>query len=323
MKKDNLDVRIMKDAGAGCNVNVIAAANEDRFTSATYSEEVTNFVVGVSGATLEPLRQERDLIMPPVHVGRRFEYKKSKGGLSFLADLDDSRAIGAEFNKVTDARENITARVPNRGLTTTIDRDDYYEGIENDRALKIIAILLRNDIRRGMGLLDAAATNAAKTWNADANPDGDMGDVLDAVLTERGIFPNTIVVGNTAWTKRRQAYESSDKAGALFLAYRTPKDVGEALGVEHIHRSTTVFKATKAGAKAQMVANRVFAFFRDLVVDKDDESNIKRFYCNCADGSEFRVYVDDSKVKTIDVTVEQYSLPAVTDATGIRKLTIS
>lgn len=318
-----LDVQIYTDKGAGLNIGMVCAANEDRFTASTFSEEVANFIVGVAGAELEPLRRERDILMPPVRSARRSEFKKSKGGLAFLADLDDTRAIGADFNKVGEGRETEQFRVPNRGLTITIDRDDYYEGIENDYALYLTAILYRNDIRRGLGLLDAAASNTAVVWNAAGNPNKDMRTMLNDILTERGLFANTVIAGHSAWAMRSDAYEASDKAGALLLANRTPDELAATLGVDTLHISKSVFKSAKGGAKAQMVSNRVFAYFRDIVANKDDASNIKRFYCDCQGGGEIGVYVDDSRAKTIDITVEQYSLPAVTDATGIEKLTTS
>jgi hypothetical protein len=64
-------------------------------------------------------------------------------------------------------------------------------------------------------------------------------------------------------------------------------------------------------------------YYRDEVASKEDGSNLKRFWSPCDGGEEFRVYVDESQAKTIDITVEQYSLITAVDTGGIRQFTIS
>lgn len=86
MKKEFLfDADIMPSSQAG-RAGVLALANENRFASSTYSEPVTEFVLGVLGTDLAALRNELELIMPSVRVPRRFEYRKEANALSFLSD---------------------------------------------------------------------------------------------------------------------------------------------------------------------------------------------------------------------------------------------
>jgi hypothetical protein len=302
---------------------LIVAANENSFEAANYSEGVTNFLVGVLGTDLDPLRRELNLIAPAIRVGRRFEFKKNKSDIAFLADQDDSRAIGAAFGKIEDKRESVDAHTTNRGLTMTLDRDEMLDGDIEQSAQLLTAILMRNDLRRAVAALAAAATNTDKTWNAGANPDGDVAADLNTALLARGVMPNTIVAGSTAWLYRRAAYEASTKAGALMLANRTPAELAAALGVDDFHVSKTVYRAAKGGAKASLLANYVFMYYKDEIASKEDGSNLKRFWSPCDGGEEFRVYVDETKAKTIDVTVEQYSLITAVDTGGIRKFTVT
>jgi hypothetical protein len=322
MSKETLTIGL--DAGVGPNPHgMVCAANENRFEGSHYNEPATNFLVGVLGAELQPLRDELNALAPAVRVGRRFEYKKNKKDIAFMADMDDARAIGASFAKIEDKRESVDAKTTNRGLTMTLDRDEMLDGDIEQTAQLLTAILLRNDIRRAVATLNAAATNADKTWNADALPDGDIANDLNTALIARGVMPNTVVAGSTAWLYRRSAYESSDKAGALLLANRTPAEVATALGVDKVHVSKTVYRDTKGGTKASLLANYVFMYYIDEIVSKEDGSNLKRFYTPCDGGEEFRVYVDETQAKTVTVTVEQYSLITAVDSGGIRKFTVA
>lgn len=311
------------DLGIGENPRgMVCAANESRFVQSNYSEGITNFIVGLSGTELAPLIAERDLLAPPVRVGRRFEFKKSKGGLAFMADQDDIRAIGSSFTKVSDKRESVNSKTVNRGLTMTLDRDDMFEGDEEQAARTLSAILLRNDIRRIHALLLANDTNTAKVWGASADPDGDMLSELNTILTARGVAGNTVVYGSAAWILRRASYVKNTAAGTVPMATLTPDQVALALAVDKVHLSKTVYKTSKTGTKAQIFANMVFAYYADPIASKDDASNLKRFYSPCRDGSDMAVYIKEED-KTVDVTVEQYTAPAVTDSSGIRSLTVT
>lgn len=172
-------------------------------------------------------------------------------------------------------------------------------------------------------MLDAASTNTAVTFSDATDPDGLIETGLLAAHGARGLYPNKVVSGLTAWAMRKAAYRASTKSGALSLAGMTPMDVAGVLGVEKLHVSKTVYKSSKAGSKASFLSNIIYAYYTDDVVSKDDASNVKRFYTPCDGGEQFRVYVDDTKAKTVEVIVEQYSTIAATDSTGVRKFTVS
>jgi len=300
---------------------VLALANENRFEATHYSEAVSNFMLGILGSDLAPLQSELDLIAPSVRTARRFEYKKMADGLSFLADQDDERAIGAKFRRVESGGSSVNAKTTNRGLSYTLDRDEMVEGSTEQTAKWLTAILLRNDLRRAVSAIDAAATNTDVVFSASTDPDGLLETALLAAHTTRGLYPNRILAGLTAWSYRKTAYRA--KVGALSLAGMTRDEVADVLAVGKLHVSQSVYKTSKKGAKTNFLANLIYAYYADDVPGRDDASNVKRFWTPCEGGETFRVYVDDSQAKTVEVIVEQYSTVAVTDSTGIRKLTVT
>jgi len=311
--------------GSAGTAGVLALANENRMEAANYSEAVTNFVLGVLGTDLVGLQAELDFIAPPVRTARRFEYKTAPSGLSFLADQEDERAIGAEFRRLEGKGASVNSKTANRGLSYTLDRDEMVEGSIEQTAKWLTAILMRNDIRRGVSVLAAAATAGSGTstpsFTSATDPDGLVETQLLAAHTARGLYPNRILYGITAWAYRKAAYRASTKAGSLALAGMTPADVAGVLGVDKLSISKQVYKATEKGAKAAIVGAYIFAYYADDVVSKEDASNIKRFWTPCSGGEQFRVYVDESKAKTVEVIVEQYSTIAATDSVGVRQLT--
>jgi hypothetical protein len=323
MKNDLSFDRIILPASAAGESGVLALANETRMEAANYSEGVTNFVLGVMGTDLAPLQAELDLIAPPVRTGRRFEYKKAASGLSFLADLEDERAIGAKFRRLEASGTSVYSKTANRGLSYTLDRDEMVDGSIEQTAKWLAAILLRNDLRRALAVLIAANANTGKTWNSSANPDGDLRAALITVLESRGIMPNKLIFGVSAWSKRAAAYEAMTANGALVLAGYTPDQLAAKLGVDKVHVSKTVYKPTEKGTKAGLMSSFVFGTYTDDVVSKEDASNVKRFWTPCDGGEMVRVYVDESAAKTVEVIVEHYSTVALTDSTGVFQLTIS
>ena len=322
MKKLSLETSIAPASAAGQS-GVLALANENRMEAANYSQPVTDFMIGVLGTDLAALVAELDLIAPPVRTARRFEYKKQAAGLSFLADQNDERAPGAKFRRVEAGGSSVNAKTANRGLSITLDRDELVEGSIEQAAKWLTAILLRNELIRAVAALDAGSTNTPVTFSASTDPHGLIETALIAAHTARGIYPNKAICGLTAWSKARTAYRASTKAGALALAAMTPDELAQALALEALHVSKTVYKTTGSGDKTQFLSNLIYAYFTEDVANKDDGSNIKRFWTPCEGGEQIRVYVDETQAKTVEVIVEMYSTVAVTDSTGIRKLTVS
>ncbi len=324
MKKTD-NVMIHSADMRGVPGKIVSLANESMLDASHYRDAVTSYIQGVMGSDLAPLQAALDYLAPGVQTGRIFEYKALGTGLAFLADQDDARAPGSNFRRVETKGSTQINKTINRGLSYTIDRDAVPVGPNtvNNTAAWLMAILFRNDLLRAIAVLDAAATNQAKTWNAASNPDGDLRAARLLSLTDRGMAPNRMAVGLGAWDTRSAAYEASTKAGALNLSERTAEQVAQKLGIASAMVSDLIYKTKGTGDKALAMSNIIYMFYADAVAHEMDSSNVKRFWSACDGGEEWAVYVDESKPKFIEVVVEHYSTIACTDTTGIRKLTIS
>lgn len=300
--------------------NEIHAANESRFNAAHYSETLTAFTAGWQDP--ENLGALLDFIAPPVPVGRRFEFKRADNAEAFFSETDDLRAIGSPFKRVEYAGETVNAKTLNKGLTVRVDHDEITGEDWEERTVQILLQrLLRNELRRAVAALDAAATNANIVWDDSSNPDANLRAMLIAAADESGVRPNRLAFGEGAWDLRAAAYETQDTAGAHAGASFTLDDLARKLFLD----SARVFSAryqSSSSAKSTVVGNAVYAFFGQQALSKDEPSNLKRFVTPAESGSSFRVFREEH-AKFTDLTVEHYSSVVATSALGIRKLTVS
>ncbi|WOO41166.1 hypothetical protein [Rubellicoccus peritrichatus] len=300
--------------------NEISAANESRFNSAHYSEPLTAFSAGWKDT--ENLEAMLDFIAPKIPVGRRFEFKRAKNAEAFFSEADDIRAIGGAFKRVEYAGETVNEKTLNKGLTMRIDHDETMTDDWQERAVQLLLQRLqRNELRRAISVLSAAADNENKSWNDISNPDGDIRAALIAAANESGVRPNRVLFGEGAWDLRAASYESQNNAGAYASAALTSDGLARKLLIEGV-RITSARYQSAASAKSGIVGNAVYAFFGQDAYGKDEPSNLKRFVTPVDGGGSFRVYLEESS-KYTDVTVEHYSNIVVTSQLGIRKLTVS
>ena len=314
--------RLMADQGVGQNPRgVIVAANESRFASTFYSEPLTAYTVGWKDP--ENLENLLETLAPAVPVGRRFEYKLADNAQAFLSETDDVRAIGSAFKKVEYSGTSANEKTQNKGLTLCVDHDDEVgDGWREMYVGRLMQRLLRNEVRRATAQLLAAATNANKTWNSSANPDGDLRAMRIAGADASGITGNTIVFGEAAWELRLDAYEAAANTSSYAgrAAAMTKEQLAAKLGGDRVEVVKARYQAT-ASAKGNVLGSYVLGYFAVPGVGKDDPSHVKRFVTPTA-GGKFRVYVVEHE-KTTDITVEHYSNIVITTSTGVRKLTIS
>src|SRR5687768_3687158 len=99
----------------------LSLANESRFNSSFFSQPLTTYAVGWR----DPNNVEKTLhfLTPPIRVGRRFEFKQTDNSEAFLSELDDTRALGADFKRVEYKGSTVVDKTHNRGLTMRIDVD--------------------------------------------------------------------------------------------------------------------------------------------------------------------------------------------------------
>lgn len=316
------DTPLLVDNGGVFAPGQIALANASRFVESNFDEPLTTYAVGFSDAA--DLDGDLDFFAPMVQTNRRFTYKTQTNAEEFYSETDDVRAIGAAFKVVPYTGGEVEARTYNKGLTVIVDRDEMTAGWEQRTVAKLLRRLKRNDLRRAVSLLSAAATNTAKTWDVTAGKDPDQ-DVMTELVTggdASGIVPNRVGYGLTAWQKRQLAHRAQNTAGGFASAGLTPEALAGILGVDGVRVSKARY-ATSAAAKAQVVANKVIAFNALTGADLEDSSNIKRFVSPVFGGGLVGVYVHELGPKLVAVTVEHNSNIAITATLGIRQLTIS
>lgn len=316
------------DTGSGYKPGQILFANDSRFNETYYSEPLTNYLVGWR----DPNDTEASLnfIAPQVPVGRRFEWKAAVNAEEFLSEIvDDQRAIGSDFKEVKYTATDVTDKTLNKGLTYIADLDNVVgTNWQNQKAAKLLRRLYRNEFRRGIAALSAAATNQAYTWDTTAgkNPDQDLRTDLITATTAIGIRPNRILYGDTAFNKRLISYAAQVNATAFQgVGKLTGPDLAAALMVDEVRISKERYQSA-AAAKSEIVSNLIFGFYAQDGVDTEDATNLKRFVSSFdaeQGGGNVRVFVQQISSKLVAVTVEHYSKIVVTYSGGIRKWTIS
>ena len=318
---------------------IYALANDSRFAEAFFSQPLTTFATGFKdpndiGATLE-------FFAPAVAVpSRLFEWKKWSNAEEFYSEGDDIRALGGDFKRVEYTGVDQTGKTLNKGLVVRVDLDQVVQtpGWENRHVARLLRRLMRNELRRAITLISAAATNTAKTWDTSAGKDPDQ-DVLLELATSMdatGIFPTRIGYGHTAWNKRKLSHRAQNTPGGYASAAYLESDLASFLGVDQVLVSKERYQSS-ASAKSQIVNNLVLMFVALSGGDMDDPSNIKRFVspppnlyssgdgqvAAPAGGLNVNVYVNQVSAKLVDISVEHYSNVIMTSTTGIRQFTVS
>lgn len=311
---------LLADQGIGQNPSgIICAANEARFTSSHYSEPLTAYTVGWRDP--ENLDQLLDSLFPSVPVGRRFEFKSADNAEAFLSESDDIRAIGANFKRVEFKGSSVNQKTHNKGLTIRVDHDDEIgDGWRESYVQMLMQRLLRNDLRRGIALIDAAATNVAVVFSTATNPDGLSRVALKAGADASGLRPNIALYGEAAWDLRLDAYEAADTPYAGRAAAMSKAELAGKLMVDLVE----VLKAryqSGAAAKSNVLGSVIYYYLALQGVGKDDPTNVKRFLTP-ARGGKWGVYIVEHE-KYTDISVEHYSNIVITSTLGIRKNTVT
>jgi len=312
-------------AGGGLQPGDMYIANESRFVEDHFSEPLTTYAVGWKDPA--DIQRTLEFFAPAVTTPERFEYSLFVNAEEFLSETDDVRAIGADFKRIEYQGSKVNARTYNKGLTMRVDEDQFKDqpaGWENIYVGKIMRRLYRNELRRAITLLSAAATNTAKTWDSTAgkDPDEDLAGLLITAQDTSGIFPTRVGYGATAWQKRSRCFRANNSAGNFAGSPLTVQEVAEYLQLMEGYVSKERYQSS-ASAKSQIVSNLVFLFMAMAGQTREDASNIKRFVSPCVGGTPMRVYMQQVSMKLRDITVEHYSNIAITSNLGIQQVTVS
>ncbi|HSI08828.1 MAG TPA: hypothetical protein VK985_09555 [Rariglobus sp.] len=294
------------DLGEGRNpAGLICAANEARFTSGHYSEQMTGYTVGWKDP--EKVDEVLQRLFPEVPVSRRFDFKKAKNAQAFLSELDDERPIGSPFKRVEYTGTSANEKTINKGLTVRIDHDQC-EDLEAEKTLateRLMQRLARNELRRGIALLEANDATDAVVFDETTNPDGLVRAMLKASADVTGIRPNVVAFGETAFDLRLDAYEHPARENGASRADKTPEELARYFMVDHVEIVKARYQST-ATAKAAIVPSTVYGYLAMPGIGKDDPSAVKRFTSKSRGGQRYGVYVVEHE-KYTDVSVEMYS----------------
>jgi len=299
---------------------IYALGNDSRFLETNFSEPLTTFATGWRDPN--NIESTLEFFAPKTPVpSRLFEFKQAVNAEEFFSETDDIRAIGADFKRIEYTGGDVVDKTLNKGLTMRIDLDNVntrIAGWENRFIGKMLRRLMRNDLRRAITLLSAAATNTAKTWDATADPDAEVVNEMVAAGDAVGFAFNRVGYGHSAWATRF-----------------TPQQLADMLNVDQVYVSRERYQSTATG-KSEILGNIVLMFYAAAGMDTEDPSNIKRFVSPppnvIAGGSEFarpaggldvNVYLQQVSSKLVDITVEHYSKVVMTSTLGVNQFTIT
>lgn len=310
--------------GADVANGVMTLANETRFIEGHFSHPLTTVAFGLMAAS--PVRQELAFLAPDVEVSPRFGFKSFPGTTTAASDTgeDDARPAGADFKSAEMPGTETEGRLANRGLTIRIERDTA-DIVKQAYVAMMVHRLYLNDMRRAVAAFVAAATNVAKTWDTTElmDPDADILDTLTKAANAGGLYPNRILFGGTAWTKRFLSLRSQKTAGGIAGALMTRAQFADIFGVEEVRVSKVRYQATAATA-AEVVGSRVFLFYGDAFSTPVNPAHLKRFVAPLdGPGQTLRVYEVPASASLLQVTVEQHSEIIAVGSAGAYQLTIS
>ena len=136
-------------------VGTIVAANDSLLVEANFSEPLTAYATGWRDPS--DLQGALDFVAPVIPVGRRFEFAQARNAEEFFSEVDDVRAMGADFKRVEYTSAKALGITLNKGLTLRVDRDQIQNNPQwQQQAVdRLMRRLLRNEYRRAITILTA------------------------------------------------------------------------------------------------------------------------------------------------------------------------
>jgi hypothetical protein len=320
--------RIHEQGGGDLKSGEVYFANISRFEEQFYSEPLTMYGVGYKDPS--DLQGLLNFLAPRVPCNERFEYKVAINAEEFLSETDDVRAIGADFKRVEFTGSLVNGRTLNKGLTYIQDLSQVSLNNlqwQQQRTAKLIRRIWRNEVRRAIALLQAAATQQPLTWDTSAgkNADQDVNTYLKTATDASGIRKNRVLYGDSAFEKRNASLGAQNNAGGYAGLARDDAMLARFLRVDEVRVSRERYQSS-AAAKSELLGSNVLLWFAEDGVDTEDPTDLKRFvasFSSAQGGGDFRVYVQQINAKQVAITVEHNSQLVVTSPLGITELVIS
>ena len=310
------------DGGGALRDGEIYLVNDSRLNEATFNTPLTEFAVG--GWDRTDVAEELNSLFPALPVPRRFTYKQFLNAEAGISDVnEDLVSVNGDVPELEWKIQEATGVTQNRALGTVVNLDLVAPGWERQKTMILMRRIQRNILRRCYTLLSGIAVNTARTWDTTAgkDPDTDVRTSLAAGADISLVRPNTVVYGETAWTKRVLAHGAQNTASGFASKMLTPETLAQQLFVDTVKVSKIRYTANST-TRSQVVNNLVLSWYSEGP-SEDDPSNIKRFVSPTRSGTPIRVYQWQLSDKRVLLVVEHFELVATTSSVGVRKETIS
>lgn len=250
-----------------------------------------------------------------------YEFKAAKQGEYFLTEVDDIRAMDADFKQVKSSGETAFGKLQNKGVSIRVDADVLrrHPDFERIYLFALCSRIYRNEWRRVVAGLTSGATVTTTTWNTDKDPDVEVMDLLDQAETSASVACNRVLIGVPAQRQRARVLALSG-GGARVGA--SESDLASAFGVDSV-RISRHRKQARASNDTRVVGRSLFAFYAEDDATPMDFSHMKRFVLEFAPGRELRAYRHEVSAAFVDLSVECYSKLLVQDTVGLTEIRIN
>lgn len=307
----------------------ITVANSTQNYAGSLAQDVQGYLAGLPSSDEQAALEA---LFPAVQTNDFFQFAKADDE-AYLTEADDSdiRNAGASFKRVQYKGTTVTESTKQKGLTMRVDHKmlpkvngAVVPGWENRYAAALRNRLVRVDKVRGLGVLDAAATNAAITFSAATNPDGLLRAMVQLSRTANGQMPTHCVIGNASWQGRVDAYEAAARVntGVANHSDYTTDELARYLMVGKVIVEDGIKQTVKGGTKTNTLGLINYCYMGSDSPIIDDPSNIKRAWSPVTGGGEWAVAIQESTVFT-DITVWHESVFFTPFTAGIRKTTVT
>ena len=306
----------------------IALANDSLLTQAAYNTQLTEYSIGWSRSNkirellrhLAPLRTRtsRKVTLDTYVNAEAFErvpYTKIK------------RAIGADHMELAPPTwSKSTVTLENRGLQICIDMDEAKERPNYEQMVTqwLIDILMRADVSEAIALIEAAAVDVAKTWDATTNPDLDIKNQAITSANLTGMKPNSAIYGDAAEVLRQSSYEAAARANGAGASAALNGNLAQRIGLERVLVNAERYTSAPT-VRTEFIGSHVYLFNASDSEQLQDSSNLVQVVSNATTfgGGEYAVYTYDPSPKRRIVMVENYSKLHMQHVLGLRDVTVS
>lgn len=306
----------------------ICLANDSLFSQATLQTEITSFGIGYADPNRNKLIDLLNYIAP-MRAGPRNAIVTSFDETEPFETVDFNKVKRAELGDFHTVKQRTstksTRKVPNRGLTVVLDKDQLKDkpNWQQMHTMWLIDLLTRASILEVLSIYAAAASTGNLIWDNHSNPDLDIQSTnIQVLAAATGFKANRLLVGETATLIRTEAYEGrNDPGGYAGANARSDADIATRCGVDSAR--TNAERYNNNGVKDTFLGSKALLFTAQDGESPEDASNVVRHVSDTDAGGQYAVFVDDRPLKKVLISVENYELPFAQHTSGVAELSVS